>query len=86
MKIIYRYNKSSYNELLDRSKLHTLLIARLCLLLCGVFKPVQALNPKYISDICVEKEPPCDLRNVVVSIKKIRTTTYGLQSVMYYWC
>ena len=48
LKIIYRDFESSYNELLDKANTTTLLVARLRLLLCEIFKSLKGLNPKYI--------------------------------------
>ena len=84
LKIIYRDYESTYKELLGKSNLPTLLIARLRLLLCEVFKSVKGLNPKYISDMFVKKELPYNLRNCIELYQpKMNTTTYGLRSVTY---
>ena len=84
LKIIYRDYESSYDELLNKAKVPTLLIARLRLLLCEVFKSLRGLNPKYISEMFVVKELPYDLRNdTELYQQKMRTTTYGLRSVKY---
>ena len=58
LKIIYSDYESSYEELLEKSNSSTLLIARLRLLLCEIFKSLKDLNPKYGSEMFVKKRAP----------------------------
>ena len=84
LKIIYHDYQSSYNDLLDRSNISTLLISRLRLLLCEVFKSVKGLNPRYISDMFVIKDSRYDFRNCTKLCQpRKRTTKYGLRSTVY---
>ena len=83
LKIIYSDYESSYEELLEKSNSSTLLIARLRLLLCEIFKSLKELNTKYVSEIFVKKELPYNFRNSCKLHQPItKTTTYGLRSVL----
>ena len=56
LRIINNDYVSSYEEIISKSKTSSVLISRLRMLLCEVYKSVNQLNPTYISELFKTKE------------------------------
>ena len=84
LRIINKDYDSSYDELIKCSNTSTLLVSRLRIMLCEVFKCLKGLNPLSINELFEIKEMGYALRNCtrLYQPKKLKTT-YGLRSVSY---
>ncbi len=80
LKFVFNDNSSSYSDLLIKAKLPTLEVARLQNIAMEVFKAVNNLGPKYLSDLFNTKETPYDLRNKNVLTRCHSKTNKGLNS------
>ena len=84
MKIIYRDYDSTYGELLANSNSSTLLIARLRLMICEVFKCINKENPPCINNLIEIKDTHYSFRNALkIHQPKKKSTTHGLRSFAY---
>ena len=84
LRIINKDYDSTNKELIEKLNTTTLLVSRLRIMLCEIFKSVNGLNPKSINELFDIKEFDYALRNCKrVYQPKKRTTTYGLRSVSY---
>ena len=84
LKIIYRDYDSTYGELLANSNSSTLLIARLRLMICEVFKCINKENPPCINNLIEIKDTHYSFRNALkIHQPKKKSTTHGLRSFAY---
>ena len=84
LRIINKDYNSTYDNLLKISNTPTLLISRLRILLCEIFKCLKGSNPKCIRDMFEVKNLDYALRDWTRLYQpKKRTVTYGLRSISY---
>ena len=84
LRIINKDYDSSYKYLLKISNTPTLLVSRLRILLCDVFKSLKGWNPKSINELFEVKKLDYAFRNCTRLYQpKKQTTTYGLRSISF---
>ena len=84
LRIVNKDFDSSYEDIIITSKTTTVLISRLRVLLCEVFKSLYKLNPNCINELFEVKELGYSFRNCKKVYQPVkRTTTYGLRSFSY---
>ena len=84
LRIVYKDYDSSYDSLLEMANTTSLVISRLRILLLGVYKSIDHLNPKCISGLFEVKPTNYSLRNPVKLEQSMkRASTYGLRFVSY---
>ena len=82
LKIIYKDHVSSYDDLMSKAHVSTMLNRRLHGILCKVFKCIKGINSKCLNDLFEVKSVSYSLRNDFRLIKpKRRTTNSGLRTV-----
>ena len=84
LRIINNDYASTYKDLIIKSNTTSLLISRLRIMLCEVFKSVKGLNPQSINDLFEFKEFDYALRNCKRLYQpKKQKMTHGLRSFTY---
>ena len=84
LKIIYKDYESSYEELISKSNSTTLLMSRIRLLLCEVFKCIRKINPPSLNELFEIKEVKYLFRDYLRLYQpKKEKSTYGLRSFAY---
>ena len=84
LRFIYNDDKSTYEELLMKSKMPSLRVRRLRFLAIHVYKTINKLNPVYLHDmITVKQNFYCFRYTNLVNIPRVNTTRYGLHSISY---
>ena len=81
LRIVFHDYVSTYEKLLESSKLKSVKECRLQCLVLEVFKARRGLSPSYIEELFTSKTTPYDLhRKDQLIITQKRTVTYGLKS------
>ena len=80
---VFKDNNSSYEQLLKKADLPTLLNRRLQDLCILMYKVKHKLCPAYISNIFKEPNSNYNLRQADFSIPRYKTATYGKHSIRY---
>ena len=80
---VFKDNNSSYEQLLEKADLATLLNRRLQDLCILMYKVKHKLCPAYISNIFKEPHSNYNLRQADFSIPRYETVTYGKHSIRY---
>ncbi|XP_066019629.1 uncharacterized protein [Pocillopora verrucosa] len=80
---VFKDNNSSYEQLLEKADLPTLLNSRLQDLCILMYKVKHKLCPAYISNIFKEPNSNYNLRQADFSIPRYETVTYGKHSIRY---
>ena len=84
LRAVYCDKNTTYNELLARANLPSLLNRRLQEIAIIMYRVKNNVCPSYISDICNVINGGYNLRNSYdFSIHRINTTTYGKHSIRY---
>ena len=84
LRFIYEDYSASYDELLSKSKLHSLKIRRMRSLAIEVYKVINKECPVYLQDSIHIKNNSYSFRyQNIVELPQVRTTSHGLQSFMY---
>ena len=84
LRFIYDDDKSSYEQLLEMSKLPSLKIRRLRLLGIQTYKMLNKNSPVYLHDLINTKNNMYSFRyRNTVDVPRVRTTRYGLHSLRY---
>jgi len=84
LRAVYCDNKSTYEELLQRAKLPTLLTRRLQAAIAIImYKVKNGLAPPYIAELFVVTNSQCHLRNSDFTIPKFRPVAHGKHSLTY---
>ena len=84
LKILYKDYVSSYEDLMLKANVPTMLNKRLQGILCEVFKSIKGINSKCLNDLFEVKSTSYSLRNDVRVVQpKRRTTNFGLRTVSY---
>ena len=84
LKLIYKDHVSSYDDLMSKAHVSTMLKRRLHGILCEVFKCIKGINSKCLNDLFEVKSTSYSLRNDFRLIQpKRRTTNSGLRTVSY---
>ena len=84
LKIIYKDYESTYNELITKSNSCTLLVSRLRILLCEVFKSIKKINTACLNDLFEIKVSDYSFRDELKLYQPLKkNTTYGLRSLTY---
>ena len=85
LKFIYDEYDSSYENLLEKSKLSSLKIRRIRSIAVETFKIVNKQSPLYLHDLINIKQNKYSFRySNTASIPQVRTTRYGLNSFKYF--
>ena len=80
---VFKDNNSSYEQLLEKAHLPTLLNRHLQDLCILMYKVKHKLSPAYISNIFKEPNSNYNLRQADFSIPRYETVTYGKHSIRY---
>ena len=83
LRAVFKDNNSSYEQLLEKADLPTLLNSRLQDLCILMYKVKHKLCPAYISNIFKEPSSNYNLRQADFSIPRYETVTYGKHSIRY---
>ena len=83
LRAVFKDNNSSYEQLLEKADLPTLLNRRLQDLCTLMYKVKHKLCPAYISNIFKEPNSNYNLRQADFSIARYETVTYGKHSIRY---
>ena len=83
LRAVFKDNNSSYEQLLEKADLPTLLNRRLHDLSILMYKVKHKLCPAYISNIFKEPNSNYNLRQADFSIPRYETVTYGKHSIRY---
>ena len=84
LKVIYTDYVSSYEDLMSKANVPTMLNKRLHGILCEVFKSIKGINSKCLNDLFEVKSTSYSLRNDVRVVQpKRRTTNFCLRTVSY---
>ena len=83
LRAVFKDNDSSYEQLLEKTDLPTLLNRRLQDLCILMYKVKHKLSPAYISNIFKEPNSNYNLRQVDFSIPRYETVTYSKHSIRY---
>ena len=83
LRAVFKDNNSSYEQLLEKADLPTLLNSRLQDLCILMYKVKHKLCPAYISNIFKEPNSNYNLRQADFSIPRYETVTYGKHSIRY---
>jgi hypothetical protein len=84
LRFIYNDSDSSYENLLEKSQLHSLRLKRLRSMAIEVFKIINKQTPVYLHDLVTIKKSSYSFRyNNTVDIPRVNTTRYGLHSLRY---
>ena len=85
LKFIYNENHSTYEELLAKSSLPSLIIRRIRTIAIETFKIINKETPQYLHDLVTLKNNKYNFRyNNTAHIPTVKTTRYGLNSFRYY--
>ena len=80
---VFKDNNSTYEQLLEKADLPTLLNSRLQDLCILMYKVKHKLCPTYVSNIFKEPNSNYNLRQADFSIPRYETVTYGKHSIRY---
>ena len=84
VRLIYNDKASSYDDLLQRAVVPSVLTRWKRALATEVFKAVQGISPSYIQTLFKQKDVPYAFRNKTILIQpKCTTTKHGLNSITY---
>ena len=83
LRAVFKDNNSSYEQLLEKADLPTLLNRRLQDLCILMYKGKHELCPAYISNIFKEPNSNYNLRQADFSIPRYETVNYGKHSIRY---
>ena len=83
LRAVFKDNSSTYEQLLEKADLPTLLNSRLQDLCILMYKVKHKLCPTYISNIFKEPNSNYNLRQADFSIPSYETVTYGKHSIRY---
>jgi hypothetical protein len=84
LRFIYDDYNSSYENLLEKSKLPSLKIRRLKTIAVEIFKILHKNNPSYLHDLINIKLQNYNFRSQETAVlPRVRTTRYGLKSFRY---
>ena len=83
LRAVFKHNNSSYEQLLEKADLPTLLNRRLQDLCILMYKVKHKLCPAYISNIFKKPNSTYNLRQADFSIPRYETVTYGKHSIRY---
>ena len=83
LRAVFKDTNFSYEQLLEKADLPTLLNRRLQDLCILMYKVKHRLYPAYISNILKEPNSHYNLRQADFSIPRYETVTYGKHSVRY---
>lgn len=83
LRAVFKENNSSYEQLLEKADLPTLLNRRLQDLCILMYKVKHKLCPAYISNIFKKTNSTYNLRQADFSIPRYETVTYGKHSIRY---
>jgi hypothetical protein len=84
LRFIYEDYSSSYEDLLNKSRLPTLKIRRLRTMAIEVYKILNKKSPMYLNDLFVYKESRYSFRKTnTVEVPQVRTTYHGLHSFRF---
>ena len=83
LRAVFKDNNSSYEQLLEKADLPTLLNRRLQDLCILMYKVKHKLCPAYISNIFKKPNNTYNLRQADFSIPRYETVTYGKHSIRY---
>jgi hypothetical protein len=84
LRFIYEDYNSSYENLLEKSKLPSLKIRRLKTIAIETFKIIHKKSPSYLHDLINIKLQNYNFRSQETAVlPRVRTTRYGLKSFSY---
>ena len=83
LRAVFKDNNSSYDQLLEKADLSTLLNRRLLDLCILMYKVKHKLSPAYIRNTFKEPNSNYNLRQADFSIPRYETVTYGKHSIRY---
>ena len=84
LRFIYEDYNSSYENLLEKSKLPSLKIRRLKTIAIETFKIIHKKSPSYLHDLINIKLQNYNFRSHETAVlPRVRTTRYGLKSLCY---
>ena len=84
LRFIYEDYSSSYEDLLNKSRLPTLKIRPLRTMAIEVYKILNKKSPMYLNDLFVYKESRYYFRKTnTVEVPQVRTTYHGLHSFRF---
>jgi hypothetical protein len=84
LRFIYEDYSSSYEDLLNKSRLPTLMIRRIRTMAIEVYKIMNKKSPMYLNDLFVYKDSCYSFRKTNrVEVPQVKTTYHGLHSFRY---
>jgi len=84
LRFIYEDYDSSYEDLLQKSKLPSLKIRRIRTIAIETFKIIHRKSPQYLHDLIDIKARSYNFRSKnTAAVPRVRTTRYGLKSFRY---
>ena len=84
LRIAGKDDKSSFQELLQKTKSVSIHKRNLQLLMVEIYKTKHNLNPSFMKQIFEDKILPYNLRNTgTLLLPKVRTTAYGVETVRF---
>ena len=85
LRILYKDDTLSFNELLEKDKSVTMHVRNVRLLATEMYKVKNNLSPSFIVDIFPKSEAVYSLRNNREFIRpKVNTVQWGIESLRYY--
>jgi len=84
LRLVYNDKTVSYDDLLRRAEVPSVLVRWKRVLVAEVFKALNGISPPYIQDLFREKEVPYNLRASKIVIQPLcKTITHGINSLTY---
>ena len=86
LRLVYKDKHLSYDDMLVRSNMIRLSLARLHSIAIETFKCMKGLNPEYISHLFIPNSNSIQTRqhsNLDIIVPYVKTTSYGLHSIRY---
>ena len=77
-------DSSSFATLLEKDRSVTIHEKNMQLLMTEMFKTINNLNPSFMNEVVIQRNPPYELRNTnTFLLPRIHTVNYGTETVRY---
>ena len=84
LRIAYKDYSSSFATFLEKDRSVTIHEKNMQLLMTEMFKTINNLNPSFMNEIFIQRNPPYDLRNTnTFLLPRVHTVNYGTETVRY---
>ena len=84
LRIAYKDYSSSFATLLEKDRSVTIHEKNMQLLMTEMFKTINNLNPSFMNEILIQRNPPYELRNTnTFLLPRVHTGNYGTETVRY---